>query len=137
MADDRPTIHVDNDWKKQIQEEKKRLAEEERQQSQAKKEESAPAQAAGTPGRRELPAASFETLVQSLSTQVLYHLGELGSQGGGAPRVNLDMAKHTIDTLAMLEEKTVHNLTADEKLMLDAALYEIRMRYVQVASQYT
>jgi hypothetical protein len=55
---------------------------------------------------------------------------------GGEPVVNLDMAKHQIDTLGVLEEKTANNLTPDEKRLLDAALYETRMRYVSVASQY-
>ena len=52
------------------------------------------------------------------------------------PVVNLDMAKHHIDTLAVIEEKTKGNLTPEEQRMLDAALYEARMRYVNVASQY-
>ena len=43
------------------------------------------------------------------------------------------MAKHHIDTLAVLEEKTSGNLTDEEKKLLDNALYEVRMRYVQVA----
>ena len=46
------------------------------------------------------------------------------------------MAKHHIDTLAVLEEKTKNNLTPEEQRMLDGALYEARMRYVNVASQY-
>jgi hypothetical protein len=46
------------------------------------------------------------------------------------------MAKHQIDTLGLLEEKTANNLTPEEKRVLDSALYETRMRYVNVASQY-
>jgi hypothetical protein len=90
---------------------------------------------AGARGRRELPSASFATLVQSLMTQTMFYLGELAPQGA-EPMVNLDMAKHQIDLLGILEEKTVNNLTEDEKHLLDAALYETRTRYVQVASQY-
>jgi hypothetical protein len=47
------------------------------------------------------------------------------------------MAKHQIDVLAVLEEKTRGNLSDDEKRILDTALYETRMRYVSVASRYT
>ena len=47
------------------------------------------------------------------------------------------MAQEHVDTLSMLEEKTRNNLTDDEKHMLDGALYEARMRYVNVASQFT
>jgi hypothetical protein len=75
------------------------------------------------------------TLVQSIVTQALYHLGDLAVRGG-EPQINLDMAKHQIDTLAVLEEKTANNVTEEEKRQLDAALYETRMRYVSVASQF-
>jgi hypothetical protein len=68
-------------------------------------------------------------------TQTMFYLGELAPQGS-EPMVNLDMAKHQIDLLGILEEKTTNNLADDEKRLLDAALYETRTRYVQVASQY-
>ena len=82
-----------------------------------------------------MPPASFGTLVQSLLTQSLFYLGDLAMQGG-EPTVNLDMAKHQLDTLAVLEEKTKGNLTPEEQRMLDGGLYEVRMRYVAVASEY-
>ena len=84
---------------------------------------------------REVPEASVSTLVNSLMTQVLLYLGELAPRGV-EPQVNLDMAKFNIDLLGVLEEKTRGNLTADEQKLLDTALYEVRMRYVQIASQY-
>ncbi len=83
-----------------------------------------------------MPPASFATLVQSILTQILYYLGDLTSRGG-EPSVNLDMAKHQIDILGILEEKTHGNITDEEKQLLDSALYETRMRYVNVASQFT
>ena len=85
--------------------------------------------------QRELPPPSFATLVQTLVTQSLFYLGDL-SPRGGEPMLNLDMAKHNIDLLSVLEEKTANNLTPEEKRMLDAALYETRMRYIGVASQF-
>ena len=155
MADDPFSLHIDTDWKKQAQEEKKRLAEEQAQRAAAAQPKAAVAAAApavggaatGEGGRRaaagrgaagagrELPAASFATIVQSAMTQALYYLGELAPQGGESG-VNLDMAKLQIDTLGVLEDKTKGNLTPDEQRLLDAALYETRMRYVSVASQY-
>lgn len=148
MAD---SLHIDTDWKKQAQEEKKRLAEEQAQRAAAQPKAAAPAagpsaggaaeggrrSAAGAAGRgaREMPPASIATLIQSLMTQSLFYLGELGAQGGDGG-VNLDMAKHQIDTLGVLEEKVKGNLTPDEQRLLDAALYETRTRYVSVASQY-
>jgi hypothetical protein len=47
------------------------------------------------------------------------------------------MAKHQIDILGILEEKTRGNLTPEEKQLLDTALYETRMRYVSVAAQFS
>ena len=85
--------------------------------------------------RREPPPASFPTLVQSLLTQALLYLGDL-AVAGGEPMVDLDRAKHQLDTLSMLEEKTANNLTDDERRALDTALYETRTRFVSVASQY-
>ena len=153
MAEEKPGIHIDTDWKKQAQEEKRRLAEAEKAKAEQAKTPSVPpfagagpgAPAAegaarsrpgpGRPGQRELPPPSFAALVQSIVTQILFYLGDL-SPRGSEPQINLDMAKHQIDILGILEEKTKNNLSDDEKHLLDAALYETRMRYVSVASQY-
>jgi hypothetical protein len=144
MADETPSLHIDTDWKKQAQEEKRKLAE---QEAAKKAQSAAPAVApsaaatapAGSPaarGRtaREMPPASFGTLVQSLTTQALYYLGELNAPGA-EPMLNLDLAKHQIDILAVLESKTKGNLADEEQRMLDTALYESRNRFVSVASQ--
>src|SRR5580693_7440990 len=126
MAEEKPSLHIDTDWKKQAQEEKRRLAE------QAAAKPAAPAvtepveapvdaPAGARPGARQrgqLPQASFMTLVQSLMTQALFYLGELAARGA-EPSVNLDMAKHQIDTLGVLEEKTKGNLTEDEQRLMD------------------
>ena len=92
---------------------------------------------AGSPASREraMPDASFATLVNSLVTQVLLYIGDLTPRGV-EPQVNLDMAKFNIDLLGVLEEKTKGNLTPDEQKMIDNTLYEVRMRFVSVASQY-
>ena len=65
----------------------------------------------------------------------MYYLGDLAYQGGD-PVTNLDMAKHQIDTLTVLEEKTGSNLTEDERAALDRALFETRSRFVSIASQF-
>jgi hypothetical protein len=143
MAEEQPSLHIDTDWKKQAQDEKRKLAEQE-QKKAAEAAAAAPPSAgpsgrrpgaAGGRGAREMPPASFAALVNTLVTQALFYLGELAPQGG-EPVVNLDMAKHQIDTLNILEDKTRGNLAEDEQKMLDTALYEARMRYVNVASQY-
>jgi len=157
--DDKLSLHVDTDWKKQAQEEKRRLAE---QQQKAAANPPPPrptppglgavpgaagvgapgaapgpagARSAAARGRREMPTASFATLVQSIMTQALFYLGEL-APSGAEPTLNLDMAKLQIDTLGILEEKTANNLNDDEKRLLDAALYETRTRFIQVSQQF-
>ena len=145
MAEEKPSLHVDSDWKKQAAEEKKKLAEQEAQRrAQQQATPPAPAGVVGGAARgsapqrgreREMPAASLATLVHTLSTQALVYMGELATRGS-EPVVNLDLAKHNIDMLGVLQEKTQGNLTADEKTMLDSVLYEIRMRFVAVGQQY-
>jgi len=76
----------------------------------------------------------MSSLVNSLLTQVLLYLGEIAT--ASVPMVDLDRARLQLDTLSMLEEKTKGNLTEDEQKQLDSALYEARMRFVNVASQY-
>jgi hypothetical protein len=93
----------------------------------------APGRPADGRGRRELPPASFATLVQSLMTQALLYLGEVPTASG--PVLNLDMAKHQMDLLTLLEDKTRNNLTEEEQRLLDTVLYQLRMRFVDVASQ--
>jgi hypothetical protein len=139
MADEK--LHIDTDWKKQAQEEKRRLAE---QSAATKAKEPAIAAAPVMPGegrptgraRVQMPPASFSTLVQSHLTQALFYLGDLSARGA-EPTVNLEMAKHQIDTLGILEEKTKGNLSEEEQKLMDTVLYEARMRYVSVASQFT
>ena len=164
MAEDKPSLHIDDDWKKQAQEEKKRLAEQQQKAASAPAAPRVPppgmamppggaavpgpgggpamaaSPAAATAGRgargaRQLPEASFATLVQSVLTQAMFYLGEL-SPYGGEPTLNLDMARHQVDTLGVLEEKTANNLNEEEKRLLDAALYDVRTRFVSVASQF-
>lgn len=143
MADeknDKPKIIVDDDWKKQAQEEKRRLAEE----TAAK---ASPAGQAGQPGGgdegadagegRELPPADFSMLVSSLATQAMMSLGAYPDPQTGKRYADLGVAKHYIDTLMMLEAKTKGNLDKDETELLNSILYQLRMSYVQVAQAVT
>jgi len=78
----------------------------------------------------QLPEVSFPTFVFSLSSSALLHFGEIPDPTTGQKNKNLLMAKHTIDILGMLEEKTKGNLTDDEAQLLKNILYDLRMRYV-------
>jgi len=81
----------------------------------------------------ELPRIDFSTFILSLSTSTLYHLGLVEDpQTGERAAPDLGLASQTIDTLAILEEKTRGNLDADEARLLESLLYELRMRFVEV-----
>jgi len=78
-----------------------------------------------------LPAPSFEFLLWSLRLQIESHLG-LAPWGKEEPEVNLPLARHAIDLLAMLQEKTRNNLTLEEQRLLENTLTELRFRYIQI-----
>ncbi len=82
-------------------------------------------------GKCVLPEVTFETFVMSLNQAALCHLGELADPETGERARDLSLAKHTIDTLAMLREKTQGNLTEDEQRLLDSLLTDLRLLYVK------
>jgi hypothetical protein len=91
------------------------------------------AEPAGVPGGPVLPAVDFHTFVLSLGSSALLHLGELEHPEAGKAEKDLPLAKHTIDILAMLQEKTKGNLTAAEQKLMDSLLYDLRLRYVSAS----
>ena len=90
--------------------------------------------ASAAPGRSapHLPPVDFPTFVLSLASSVLYHLGE-GEAPGQKGGKNLPMAKHTVDILSMLQEKTQGNLNPSEAELLENLLCDLRLRYVAAA----
>ncbi|MCK4602348.1 MAG: DUF1844 domain-containing protein [Phycisphaerae bacterium] len=131
---EKPKIVADDDWKAQAKAEKEKLAKEvEARDKQAPSEEHAKPSPQARP--REIPPASFTTLVSSLMTQILLALGGYEDPKTKKRYMDLDLAKHHIDTLAVLEKKTKGNLTEEETKLLDRTLYETRMQYVQIAQR--
>ena len=82
---------------------------------------------------KELPAVDFLNLVVSMSHSALFHLGDAPDPATGGIEKNLHLARQTIDLLAMLQEKTHGNLNGDEERVLSQAIYDLRMRFVEVA----
>jgi len=76
---------------------------------------------------------TFERFLASFYMTAMVQLGLMHEQGG-QPRVDLIGARQTIDTLALLQEKTNGNLTAAEDNFLQNCLYELRMTYVEVTN---
>jgi hypothetical protein len=85
------------------------------------------------PPAGELPKIDFATFVLSLSHSALVHLGDAPDPSGNVTHPNLELARQTIDLLALLEEKTRGNLVGQEEHVLSHALYDLRMRYVEVS----
>ena len=83
----------------------------------------------------DLPAVDFTTFVLSLSHSALLHLGDAPHPTDGKSEVDLPMARQTIDLLALIQEKTHGNLTGAEEQMLTQALYDLRLRFVEVSQK--
>lgn len=114
MADDK-SLHVDDDWKAEARKEKERLAD------------------AEAPGEA-MPDVSFVGLIELLAMQAIVGLGGLVGPDGQRVPPNFAAARHFIDMLQLLAEKTRNNLTDVEKRTLDGVLYDLRMRFVEVTT---
>jgi hypothetical protein len=83
-----------------------------------------------------VPPASFEWLVYSLDMSARMALGLLHfGEEKDRPKPDLKRAQHSIDMLAILQEKTRGNLTLEEQRLIENGLTELRFRYVQVADE--
>lgn len=74
-------------------------------------------------------------LVFSLQSAAWYQMGKMASPVTGKVERDLQQAKISIDLLVMLQEKTSGNLTKDEKQLLDSAVYNLQMNYVDEAKK--
>ena len=124
MSDpDAPKIIIDDDWKSSAQAEKEKLV-------AAEKEK---AEQAATQGPGGLPEViGFKELLSLFATQALMYMGAIPDQSGRA-MVSLEVAKLNIDLLAVVQEKTKGNLTAEEQEMIDGTVTELRMQFVEVS----
>lgn len=114
MTTEERKLQVDDDWKNQAAAEKERLA------------------ASVDSGEKpELVPAGFMGLVQLLAMQAMVGLGGLAGPPGQEIPPNLELAKHHIDLLDVLDAKTKGNLSPEEKRLLDTTLHQLRMAYVE------
>jgi hypothetical protein len=132
-------IIIDEDWKSQVEAEKEELQRKQQEQEAAKPATeteagtSEPAADADVP----LPPPSLEFLASSLGMQAMIAMGLMPSPVTGKPEVLLHQAKHFIDTIAMLEEKTEGNRTPEESQEMDTILHQLRLAYVGVQEKQT
>ena len=80
---------------------------------------------------------SFLSLIMSLASNAAASLGMMPHPVTGETGVDLKTAKHWIDVLGMLEQKTHGNLDEQEAMMLENLLADLRMQYVSFTNAPT
>ena len=124
QADDQePKLIIDEDWKEKVQREKEQAAATEESVAPVAEDEDA---------LGPLPPPTFEFLVSMLATQAIDAIGQMPGPDGKPSTVQKPVAKHLIELLGMIEEKTKGNLTSDEQKMLGSILHQLRMAFVSV-----
>lgn len=79
-------------------------------------------------------SVTFIGFVLSLAHTAAFHFGDVPDPTTGKPGTpNLTAAHQLIDILALLEEKTRGNLTAEERQLLEQIVYELRLRFIEAA----
>lgn len=101
----------------------------EEQKKEAPKEKVSEEESRTTP----LPEVNFTSLIFSLSSSALFHFGEIEDPRTHEKKKDLPLAKHAIDTIAMLKEKTEGNLTEEEQKFIESILTDLKWRYVKAA----
>jgi hypothetical protein len=124
---EKPKIIIDEDWKAQVQAEKEAAKAGE---SQPPTPATAAAKPEAAPTDHPLPPASLTFLLTTVATEAMIALGQVPNPITGKVDLRLQQAKHFVDTLAMLEEKTKGNRTAEESGLLSELLHQLRMAYV-------
>jgi hypothetical protein len=82
-----------------------------------------------------LPPPSFTFIVLSLRAQAEMQLGLMRFSEEEKPEPDLNLARHTIDLMAILLEKTTGNLSLEEQRFLENSVTELRFRFVQVSDE--
>ncbi len=159
MSSEEPKLIIDEDWKTQVQREKEELKHKLAAEESAALENStadssstetntsaadlAPPVTAPAPELAEddsessgpLPPASISVLITTLASQAMSAMGLMPDAQGKPLPVRLDFARHFIDMLATLEDKTRGNLSQDEKQLISDAQHQLRMAFVAVSKQ--
>jgi Domain of unknown function (DUF1844) len=137
---DKPKIIVDEDWKSQVEAERSAAREKSSgattppQPTTNDSSASSKPQAASSTALPDgpLPPPSLTFLFTTLATQAMIALGQVPNPITGKVDIRLNQAKHYIDTLGLLEEKTAGHRSADESTLLDELLHQLRMAFVMV-----
>lgn len=131
MADnkDEKKIFIDEDWKSQVEREREQARE-------SQKPEAAPGSTEeADEDLKQAGLTLFDYLVSTLAAQTMMALGLVAEEGQTQVMVDLGGARHLIDSLMMLREKTKGNLTADEEANLNEAISELQRVFAVRATQ--
>ncbi len=130
---------IDEDWKSQVEAEKAAAAQKREEKpavagvpASESADGSAAPNAAPEAGAEALPPPSLSSLVITLATQAMAAMGLMAGPDGKPLPVELDHAKYLVDTIAMLETKTVGNRSPEESALFEDALHQLRMTFVSV-----
>ncbi len=77
-----------------------------------------------------LAQVDFSTHVLSLASTALIALGKMPAPDGQPVTVDLETARHLVDVLAMLEQRTKGNLEEAEQKLIASLIYDLRVAYV-------
>lgn len=78
--------------------------------------------------------AGFISFIMSIASNAASALGMMEHPVTHSREVDVELGKHWIDVLGMLQKKTAGNLTAKEKQMLEGLLADLRMQYVSLVN---
>ena len=93
--------------------------------------------ATNRPSAGQMPALEFSHFILSLATSTQVALGLIANPGTKVMHRDVEAARQTIDIIAMIQEKTKGNLSAEEAQLIEEVLYTLRMQYVQVTQNPT
>ncbi|MBF0330628.1 MAG: DUF1844 domain-containing protein [Candidatus Omnitrophica bacterium] len=125
--------HVDESWKDSVANEKAGCSDEGCGCSKESCGEESCGDGCGC-GEGEMEVNFFNYLT-SMGYQAMIFLGEIPNPMTGENQKNLRQAKFIIDTLLLIQEKTKGNLTEQENSFLDGTLYELQMKFVELAKK--
>jgi hypothetical protein len=85
------------------------------------------------PGMQASGPVVFDHVVQSIYLSAMIAMGA-GTEPGQKPRIDILGARQSIDMLSVLQEKTKGNLTEREQTLLQSALFELRMMFLEITN---
>ena len=81
-----------------------------------------------------LPPPSFSLLIATFASQAMVAFGKAPDPIEGKTEIRLELGRHAIDMLDILQQKTKGNLTEDEAAMLEGNLHQLRLEFVEATT---